>query len=55
MAQFATELQRVLRLEYPWVTVTANGTQIVYDGNSPTAPGQPVANEAQLTIPSTRI
>ena len=50
MAQFAAELQRVLRIEYPWVTVTANGTQIVYDGNSPTAPGQPVANEAQFTI-----
>ena len=52
MAQFAAELQRVPRLEYPWVTVTANGNQIVYDGDSPAGPGQPVAQEAQLTIPS---
>ena len=51
MAQIAAELQRVLRLEYPWMTVTANGNQIVYDGDSPAGPGQPVANEAQLAIP----
>ena len=34
------------------MTVTANGTQIVYDGDSPAGLGQPVANEAQITIPS---
>ena len=53
--QFAAELQRVLRLEYPWVTVTANGTQIVYDGNSPSGPGQPVANGRSSRSRPTRI